>query len=67
MDKEVRKVLREAVRQGWRVVRTRQGDYKLFPPDRRLRPVTMSPHAAGLREAVKEMEAQGFRWEGGLS
>lgn len=66
MQKELRQLLREARRQGWRVERTKKGHYKLWPPDGgppEILPGTPSDWRS-LKNAIARLRRRGFRWEG---
>lgn len=65
MKKEVREIVQEAQRQGWRVEIAKSGHIKLFPPDRTQTMVTIAgtPSDHRWREnALAELRRRGFRW-----
>lgn len=63
MEKELREILREAERQGWRVVRGSK-HFKLYAPDGKTivtAPTTPSDWRA-IRDVIARMRRAGFRW-----
>jgi len=65
MRKDIREIIDEARRQGWRVDIAKSGHIKLFPPDRTLSPVVLAgtPSDHRWREnTVALMRQRGFRW-----
>jgi hypothetical protein len=65
---DLRQVIAEATKQGWRVQQSTAG-YMLYPPDRSLGPVavhrTPSDQRA-VRNFKAEMTKRGFCWPGGV-
>lgn len=62
--KEVREIVEEARRQGWRVEEGKRGHVKLFAPDGRTivtLPSTPSDHRS-LKNSIAEMRWAGFKW-----
>jgi predicted RNA binding protein YcfA (HicA-like mRNA interferase family) len=66
LKKELREILREARRQGWRVERTRGGHYMLYAPDGKNIVVAASTPGkqSSIRETLAEMRSYGFKWKG---
>lgn len=65
MKKEIREIVEEAQRQGWRVEIAKSGHIKLFPPDPTKSLVTLpgSPSDQRWRDnALADMRRRGFRW-----
>lgn len=65
MKKEVKELVEEAQRQGWRVEIAGSGHIKLFPPDRSLSPVVLASTPSDHRwrdNAISQMRRRGFRW-----
>lgn len=63
-SKDLKKMLAEAERQGWRVKRTKRGHYMLFAPDG-VGKVTFSGTASdhrSLDNALSQMRKHGFDW-----
>lgn len=64
---DLKEVLRELPRQGWRVERRGGGHYVAFPPDRSKQQVvfasTPSDHRA-LANTVSRLRKSGFVWKG---
>lgn len=62
--KEIKKIIKEAERQGWRV-EMRSKHYMAFPPDKSHGPVTLpvspSDHRA-VKNVLSEMRRRGFQW-----
>ena len=66
MEKEIRELLREAQRQGWRIEPTKRGHYKAWPPQGGP-PVTISGTPSdwrSIRNVVALMRRLGFQWKG---
>lgn len=64
---DIRKVVKEAKRQGWRVETTKSGHLKFLPPDRTKRACVFSGTPGDQRAIhnhIAAMRRQGFRWEG---
>lgn len=62
---DIKKVAREAERQGWRVDRTSKGHWRFIPPDPQGRICIHSGTPGdrrGIHNLVAEMRRQGFRW-----
>jgi predicted RNA binding protein YcfA (HicA-like mRNA interferase family) len=66
LRKEMRQLLREAERQGWRVELGRGGHYKLYAPDGENIVTAPSTPGSGasLRDTLAKMRSFGFRWKG---
>ena len=66
LKKELREILREAQRQGWRVELGRGGHYKLYPPESDEIVATGSTPSSPLSlvKLVARMRRLGFRWRG---
>jgi hypothetical protein len=66
LKKELREILREARRQGWRVRLTRGGHYKLYAPDGENIVTTGSTPSSpsSIRELLAHMRSFGFKWKG---
>lgn len=65
MDKDWRRVVREATRQGWTIEFARRGHLKLIPPDPSKQIVvihaTPSDHRA-IKNVIAVMRRTGFGW-----
>lgn len=65
MDKDWKKVVREAARQGWTIEFGRRGQLKLIPPDPAKQIVvlhgSLSDHRS-IKNAIAVMRRQGFAW-----
>ena len=66
LKKELRQILREARRQGWRVELQRSGHYKLYPPDSSEYVTTGSTPStpSSIRNLLSRMRSFGFKWKG---
>ena len=66
LKKELREILREARRQGWRVEQTRSGHYMLYAPKGRgiVTAAGTPSSAASIRNTLAKMRSYGFRWKG---
>lgn len=66
MADDVRQVLEEAERQGWRVERTKKGHWACFAPDgKNIVIVAGTPsHRSSLQNAISQMRRYGFQWKG---
>lgn len=67
MASDLKEVLRELPRQGWRVERLRGGHYMAFPPDRSKVPVTIGGTPSDHRAPANTMSylrKSGFIWKG---
>lgn len=66
MASDLRKVLRAAEEQGWRVERGKKGQYKLYSPDGEGMVTLHQSHSdhRALKNAISIMRRYGFRWEG---
>jgi hypothetical protein len=65
LKKELRQILKEARRQGWRVELTRSGHYKLYPPggERPLFTGSTPSSPSAIRNLLSAMRSCGFRWK----
>ncbi len=64
MNKEVKAIIREAERQGWRSRLMSNGHTRLYAPDGKTQitlPGTPSDHRA-LKNAISDMRRVGFQW-----
>ncbi len=66
MRKDLKRILKAAERQGWRVELQKSGHYKLYAPDGENVVATGStPGAASaLRNLLARMRRYGFEWKG---
>jgi hypothetical protein len=64
MDKDTKRVVKEALRQGWRV-EERSKHIMLWPPDKTLSPVTIASTPSdkrALNNDIARMRQRGFQW-----
>jgi len=66
VKKDLKRILAEAERQGWRVELQRSRHYKLYAPDGKGLVITGSTPGApsALRNLIGEMRRCGFEWKG---
>ena len=67
MARDIDRIRRELVRQGWRIEARKGGHDLAFPPDPSKPPVTLSGTPSGSRwlpNLIAELRRSGFRWEG---
>ncbi len=58
-------ILREAVKQGWRVEKTASGHFKAIPPDPKQRLVIVGGNASdprAIKNVIAQMRRSGFIW-----
>lgn len=66
MHKEIREIIEEAERQGWRAKLLKSGHTMMLAPDgigKATLPGSPSDHH-GLRNALSRMRQSGFKWKG---
>lgn len=67
LKKDLKAILEEARRQGWRVELRKGGHYRLYPPSGRGSPITTGSTPGDRRallNLVARMRRYGFRWKG---
>jgi hypothetical protein len=66
VKKDLKRILAEAERQGWRVELQRGGHYKLYPPNGKGMVSTGSTPSApsALPNLIARMRRRGFKWKG---
>lgn len=63
---ELKEIVREAEKQGWRAKRTKRGHWMLLAPDRKSKVLIAGTPSdrRSMANAISRMRRYGFRWKG---